>query len=158
MMADPVEEIDEVRLELPSRLEMLSIIDKVVDGIADQMSFEDDDKDAIAISVIEAGTNAIQHGHKRDASKIVGFRFDLAEEYLLVTVHDTGPGFDLDAVLARNPTMPDALMNCSGRGIFIMREMMDRVDFDISSTAGTTVRLLKRKRSNGGSQPGDPIA
>jgi anti-sigma regulatory factor (Ser/Thr protein kinase) len=74
----------------------------------------------------------------------------------MITVHDSGPGFDLNAVLARNPTTPEALMNCSGRGIFIMREMMDKVDFEIRPTTGTTVRLLKTKRSNGDKPPGGP--
>lgn len=142
-----------ITLSFPSRLELLPVLDRVLQGINDEMGFDEDTSDAIAISVIEAGTNAIQHGHKRDASKIVTFRFDLTDEALFVTVHDTGPGFDLEAVLRHNPTTPEDLMKCSGRGIFIMREMMDRVDFEIRPHVGTTVRLQKTKRSNGDSPP-----
>ncbi|HEX7877930.1 MAG TPA: ATP-binding protein, partial [Candidatus Eisenbacteria bacterium] len=69
--------VEVVRLEIPSRLELLSIIDKVVDGVADQMGFEDDDKDAVAISVIEAGTNAIQHGHGHESERLVEIVFRL---------------------------------------------------------------------------------
>ncbi len=143
-----------ITLSIPSRLELLSVLDRLMQGINDEMGFDEDVADAVSISVIEAGTNAIQHGHKRDASKIVEFQFDLTPDALMITVHDSGPGFDLNAVLARNPTTPEALMNCSGRGIFIMREMMDKVDFEIRPTTGTTVRLLKTKRSNGGKPPG----
>ncbi len=140
-------ETQTITFSIPSRLELLPVLDRLVQGINAEMGFEDEEADAISISIIEAGTNAIQHGHKRDASKIVDFRFDLHDDRLEVTVHDSGPGFDIDAVTEADPTLPDGLLRCSGRGIFIMRQMMDRVDFDFSR--GTSVRLLKQKRTNG---------
>ena len=110
--------------------------------------------DAIAISVIEAGANAIHHGHGKDPSKTVEFRFDLGPDDLLVVVRDRGPGFDVDAVLSCDPTRPEDLMRSSGRGIFIMRQMMDRVDFEIRPREGTFVYLRKSKDANGrGVQP-----
>lgn len=136
-----------ITFSIPSRLELLPVLDRLVQGINAEMGFEEDDADAISISIIEAGTNAIQHGHKRDASKIVDFRFDLHADRLIVTVHDSGPGFDVNAVTEADPTMPDGLLRCSGRGIFIMRQMMDQIDFDFSR--GTSVRLQKQKRTNG---------
>jgi serine/threonine-protein kinase RsbW len=138
-----------ITFSIPSRLELLPVLDRLVQGIAEQMEFEEDDANAIAISVIEAGTNAIQHGHKKDASKIVDFRFDLHPDRLLISVQDFGPGFDVDAVLSIDPTNPDDLMRSSGRGIFIMRAMMDKVDFAIAPNEGTRVHLLKNKQSNG---------
>ncbi len=137
-----------ITLSLPSRLELLPVLDKLLAGIIDEIGFGEEDADAIAISVIEAGTNAIQHGHKKDPSKIVNFRFDLFSDRLAVTVSDTGGGFDLSRVLQSNPTTPEALMQCCGRGIFIMRQLMDQVDFDIRPHHGTTVHLEKR-RTNG---------
>jgi serine/threonine-protein kinase RsbW len=147
-----------ITLSIPSRLELLPVLDRLMQGINDEMGFDEDIADAVSISVIEAGTNAIQHGHKRDASKIVEFRFDLTPDALFVTVHDFGPGFDLEKVLSRNPVNAESLMNCSGRGIFIMREMMDKVEFEIRPSAGTTVRLTKSKRSNGSKPAGAPGA
>lgn len=134
----------EIRLELPSRLELLSIIDKVVNGVADQLAFEDDDKDAIAISVIEAGTNAIQHGHKHDPNKIVRITFHLHPDELEVEVEDEGRGFDLE--LLEDASAPENLLRERGRGIFIMRSMMDEVRFDFHPE-GTVCRLIKRRRT-----------
>ncbi|MBD3161539.1 MAG: ATP-binding protein [Candidatus Eisenbacteria bacterium] len=138
-----------IQLAIPSRLELLPVLDRLVQGIAEQMDFSEDEADAIAISVIEAGTNAIQHGHKKDASKTVEFRFNLNPDHLQVVVRDTGPGFDVDAVLSSDPTRPEDLMKSSGRGIFIMRQMMDRVDFAIRPREGTFVYLRKSKDVNG---------
>ena len=140
-----------IKLSIPSRLELLPVLDRLVQGINDQMGFDEDTADEISISIIEAGTNAIQHGHKRDASKNVDFQFDLHPDELQVTVHDLGPGFDLDEVLSRDPTTPDGLLQCCGRGIFIMRQMMDEVTYDFSAGGGTYLRLRKARRTNGSS-------
>jgi serine/threonine-protein kinase RsbW len=138
-----------ITLSIPSRLELLPVLDRLLSGIIDQIGFSETEADAIAISVIEAGTNAIQHGHKKDPSKIVRFECDLFPDLLRVIVTDSGAGFDLGKVLASDPTTPEALMQCCGRGIFIMRQLMDQVDFDIRPSQGTTVSLQKARRSNG---------
>lgn len=132
-------------LTIPSRLQMLSILDNLVQAITAQMEFDEDSANAVATSIIEAGTNAITHGHREEAEKPVRFRFELGEEALEVWVEDQGPGFDLDEVLSFNPLSPDALLNWHGRGIFIMRAMMDSVDFDIQHGQGVTVHLVKRR-------------
>jgi serine/threonine-protein kinase RsbW len=138
-----------ITLSIPSRLELLPVLDKLLSGIIDQVGFDEADADAVAISIIEAGTNAIQHGHKKDPSKIVYFRFDIFPDRLGVDVTDSGAGFDLSRVLASDPTTPEGLLQCCGRGIFIMRQLMDTVDFDIRAAQGTTVHLEKMKRTNG---------
>ncbi len=134
-----------IEIELPSRLELLGVVDKIADGITELMEFEDVDKDAVAISVIEACTNAIQHGHHADAGQTVRLTFEMEEDSLIITIHDHGEGFD-PGVADRLP--PPDLLATRGRGIYIMRSMMDQVDF--GPGPGTTVRLVKhRSRSNG---------
>ena len=140
-----------IHRSLPSRLELLGIVDKLVEGLTEQMQFEDVDRDAIAISVIEAGTNAIQHGHALEAGQLVDMIFEIQENGLVVTVHDEGPGFE--PVQENEPSPPD-LLSTRGRGIFIMRSMMDEVTFDFSK--GTTVRLVKyRSEQEGGREPAE---
>ena len=134
---------EEIRLELPGQLELLSIVDKVVDGIADQMSFEDDDKDAIAISVIEAGTNAIQHGNVFAEDKAVTFDFAVDQSGVVVEVEDHGSGFDPNRV--QDPTDTSALLNPHGRGLYLMRSLVDEVTFETRPDHGTRVRLRKSR-------------
>jgi len=145
--------VEIVRLEIPSRLELLSIIDKVVDGVADQMGFEDDDKDAVAISVIEAGTNAIQHGHGHESERLVEIVFRLEPEELVVEITDSGGGFDLEVL--EDATAPENLLKERGRGIFIMRSMMDDVSFEFTDK-GTRCRLVKRRRAGEADVSGGP--
>jgi serine/threonine-protein kinase RsbW len=138
-----------ITFSIPSRLELLPVLDRLIQGIAEQMDFDEDEVNAIAISVIEAGTNAIQHGHGEDSSKIVDFRFELKRDNLEILVHDLGPGFDVNAVYDADPTGPEDIMKSHGRGIYIMRAMMDEVDFEVTPGRGTRVILTKHKRVNG---------
>jgi anti-sigma regulatory factor (Ser/Thr protein kinase) len=143
-----------VELSIPSRMESLSLVDCLVQGIAVQMELDEEVTIEVATSVIEAGTNAIQHGHFENDYKHVHFRFLLGETALEVWVHDHGPGFELDTVLNADPTRPEDLLKARGRGIFIMRAMMDLVEFEIRPGEGTTVHLVKNlRRGNGSSAP-----
>jgi serine/threonine-protein kinase RsbW len=129
-----------IHLTLPSRLELLGVVDKIADGITEFLEFEDVDRDAVAISVIEACTNAIQHGHRSDADRLVEVVFTIDHDALTITVRDHGKGFK--PVAPEEMTPPD-LLATRGRGIYIMRSMMDEVRFDFSQ--GTTVSLTKRR-------------
>ena len=97
----------------------------------------------VTMSVIEAGTNAIQHGHNRDASKMVDVEFTVHPDRLEIMVHDLGPGFDL-SMLNGDVTSPEHLFDLRGRGIYIMRECMDSVDFEFGPH-GTICRMVKHR-------------
>jgi serine/threonine-protein kinase RsbW len=132
-----------IAVRIPSRLELLSILDRVCESVCQRLQFDEDAAVQVSMSVIEAGTNAIQHGHQRDAAKPVDVEFRVLPDALEVLVKDTGPGFDLAAVNG-DVTSPEHILNARGRGIFIMRTCMDRVDFEFSP-AGTQVRLVKNR-------------
>jgi serine/threonine-protein kinase RsbW len=141
-----------VFLTIPSRMEMLAVVDSLVQAIVSQLDLNEDTAIAVATSVVEAGTNAIQHGHVHEERCPVRFHFLLGDDSLEVWVHDAGPGFDPAAIPAADPTGPEDIFKARGRGIFIMRSLMDEVDFEIGSGSGTTVHLVKRLgRGNGSS-------
>lgn len=131
---------NKITLRLPSRLELLAVVDKVADGVTEYLQFEDLDRDAVAISVIEACTNAIQHGHEDDPKRLVTVEFELEPDAVTITVRDEGAGF---TPAGEDDATPPDLLATRGRGIYIMRSMMDAVEFDFSQ--GTQVRLVKRR-------------
>ena len=144
--------MDTVTVSIPSRLELLSLLDRLSDSIAEKMDFDDEQRSAISMSVIEAGTNAIQHGHKADRAKRVDVRFELYPDRLAVVVKDGGAGFVLKDK-EHDITTPEHLLDERGRGIYIMQMCMDQVNFEVSDS-GTTVRLVKlRTTSPNGSAP-----
>jgi serine/threonine-protein kinase RsbW len=134
-----------IQLTIPSRLELLPIVDQLTAGIAERMEFDDESRMQISISVMEAGTNAIQHGNRIDPAKSVEMRFTLKPDRLEVSVTDKGPGFDVSRVLT-DITTPEHLLDLRGRGIYMMRTCMDQVDFRFGPE-GTTVLLVKQRRA-----------
>jgi serine/threonine-protein kinase RsbW len=139
-MAGETNGTSRIHIQIPCRLDLLNVVDKVVEGVTEQMGFEDLDRDAIAISVVEASTNAIQHGGEESAGATFEMTFLLHEDRLEVRVHDHGTGFTPD--LSGEPSPPD-LLSTRGRGIYIMRSMMDDVSFDFSD--GTQITLVKKR-------------
>ncbi len=131
-----------VSLRFPSRLELLNLLDRVSTLLCGRAQVDEDTASQVALSVIEAGTTAIQHGHRRDASKPVEVRFLIYGDRIEVEVRDTGAGFDLAAVNG-NVTSADHLLEARGRGIFIMRACMDSVDYEFTAN-GTVCHLVKR--------------
>src|SRR6266850_5431054 len=109
-----------ITMRIPSRLELLGVLDCVAVSLCERMEFDLDTSSKVAMSVIEAGTNAIQHGHHRDAARLVDVDFSLFPDRLEIDVHDTGPGFDPDSING-DATAPEHLLETRGRGIFIMR-------------------------------------
>lgn len=136
-----------IHLSLPSNVNMLGLIDKVVEGVSEYLELNPEQHNAIAIAVIEAGTNAIQHGNHYDESKLVDVEFRFEPGSLTVVVKDKGSGFNVGKV-EEELKHADPL-RFRGRGILIMRELMDEVDFDFSSD-GTTVTLAKTVPVRGG--------
>ena len=132
-----------IAVRIPSRLELLGILDRITETVCQRLQFDDDTCCQVSMSVIEAGTNAIQHGHKRDATKQVDVEFKMLPDALEITVEDSGDGFDLGSVNG-DVTSPEHIFDSRGRGIFIMRSCMDHVDFSFTGN-GTMVRLIKNR-------------
>ena len=130
-----------ITLRLPSRLELLAVLDRVALTVCERMEFDEDTSSQVSMSVIEAGTNAVQHGHKRDPGKFFEAEFRLYPDRLEVDVRDQGSGFDV-AKLVPDVTTPEHLLDMRGRGIFIMRSCCDEVDFEFGKN-GTVCHLVK---------------
>ena len=134
---------EEIAIRIPSRLDLLALLDTITTALCARMELDDNTCSQITMSVIEAGTNAIQHAHKKDASKLVDVAFQIFPDRMEIRVHDQGPGFEPAAVNG-DVTSPDHLFDARGRGIFIMRACMDSVTFEFSGT-GTVCHLVKHR-------------
>ena len=132
-----------ITVRIPSRLELLGLLDRITLSVCERAAMDEDACSQVSMSVIEAGTNAIQHGHHRDATKPVDVTFSLFPDRLEIDVQDRGAGFDPGHVNG-DVTSPEHLLDARGRGIYIMRACMDAVDFRFSS-AGTDCHLVKRR-------------
>jgi anti-sigma regulatory factor (Ser/Thr protein kinase) len=92
---------------------------------------------SVTWAVREALQNAIEHGHRWDASKTVEFTYLVSSEYVIAEVIDEGPGFDPRTITDPWAGRPD---HSPMRGLFLMRLFMSWVRFD---GRGNRVTLCK---------------
>lgn len=92
----------------------------------------------LMVATTEAVNNAILHGNKMDPKKSVKVVCRLRNDLLAVTVTDSGNGFDPNSLA--NPLEEENLLKESGRGIFLIRSLMDDVTFRIKKS-GTSITM-----------------
>lgn len=135
------------KLIIPSDPERLVEVDAFAEARIARLNFTADQRDDIAISLSEAVNNAIEHGNKHDAEKKVFIKLIEEREGLRIEVMDQGRGFDPEEV--KDPTDPENLLAESGRGLLIVRHMMDEVNVE-PSAEGTRIVMFKRYAENSG--------
>lgn len=123
-------------IELASKLESLSEIENFIDDVCEQNMFGEDHYGNILIALTEAVNNAITHGNKLDPNKKVNLNMETTVSDVEFTIKDEGAGFDVNNV--PDPTLPENIEKLSGRGIFLMKALADKVDFEEN---GTIIKL-----------------
>lgn len=129
-------------ITLPSTIDSVDVVEEKVEEFATRAGFDQDTVEQIGMISREAAANAVLHGNRSDANKQIIARFELTDEALSIQVTDEGGGFDPEKV--PDPLSPEGLMRTSGRGIFLMRAIMDDVHFRQLSP-GTEITLVKRR-------------
>src|SRR5215210_7785402 len=133
-----------IEVEIPSDV---AYIERVVDLVRHPCAELAYNKHQLALNVpvalTEAISNAILRANLEDPEKRVRVRAEVDAQRLVVDVEDEGPPFDLDGK-TRDATDPDNIEREDGRGLFLMRALMDRVErFDSNGIpSGNIVRLI----------------
>jgi serine/threonine-protein kinase RsbW len=134
----PLRKIGELRIF--SRLNSLAEVDNFTMKLIHALPLPTDARDDVAISISEAVNNAILHGNQQNPRKKVEIRFYLCSRYLRIVIQDHGAGFKPDHV--PDPRRAENLLKASGRGVLIMRHLMDGVAFK-AVQKGMQVVLIK---------------
>jgi serine/threonine-protein kinase RsbW len=129
-------------LTLESELASVEVVESKAERLALEAGFDEDTASQIAMVAREATINAVLHGNKRDPEKKVRASFELNDEALRIRIADQGPGLDPETV--PDPLAPENLLRSSGRGIFLMRAIMDEVHFHQLSP-GTEIEMIKHR-------------
>ncbi|MBC8085563.1 MAG: ATP-binding protein [Hymenobacter sp.] len=117
----------QVKIQIPSLVENIRIVESFIDNSKDTFHIEDDIYGNIMVAVTEAVNNAIRHGNKFDKDKNVYLSLFVDADRVKFEVEDEGQGFDYTTLI--DPTAPENLENPGGRGIFLIRHLADGVEF-----------------------------
>ncbi len=111
-------------------------VEQLVNRLSTQYRLNSDKRDSLLISLTEAVSNAIIHGNKQDRSKVVRIQCAQVTDGLSICVSDQGGGFNYDSL--PDPTCPERICECGGRGVFLMNQLCDRMQF---LNGGSTVEM-----------------
>ena len=129
---------------MPSRRDAVApTIDRILEAVA-PAGLDGDRLTDLAVALAEALSNAAVHGHRLDPKRRVLVAVSISPGCVVVEVSDSGRGFDAHGV--SDPTVPERQLATGGRGIFLMRRLVDEVAFN---PAGNCVRLTVRQGRDG---------
>lgn len=124
-------------LSFPSKSENISLVEKLIDDVCTEYKVNEDNYGNILVAVTEAVNNALFHGNRLNPEKEVKVLFDTPDKSTFVfKVSDQGDGYDIDKL--PDPTSPENIEKISGRGVFLMKSLSDKIAFDDN---GRTVEM-----------------
>lgn len=123
---------------IPAKANSVAYIRHNVARLAKNISFPSDQMEDVVLAVGEAAANALRYGSPLGEANHISVRCECCESQFIVHIADEGCGFDPESHASQDS---DSLLE-GGRGIIIMRMIMDEVTFTFDR--GTTVHLVKR--------------
>ena len=126
---------------MESTLESVDSAEELAVGLAERAGVDEDDLMKIGMAVRESMVNAVVHGNRYNANKKIRFTVTANSEQFMVRIADEGEGFDFTAL--PDPLAPENLMKTSGRGIFLIRSLMDDCQLRHLQSGGIEVTLIK---------------
>lgn len=123
-------------LKLASEPKSIAKVEQFVINVVNRYRLNEDQHGNILISLTEAVNNAIIHGNCKDRSKKVSIRLREGKDKLAFQVSDEGCGFNFRDV--PDPTKPENLLKCGGRGVFLMQSLSDNIAY---RNGGRTVEM-----------------
>jgi serine/threonine-protein kinase RsbW len=142
-LAVTVENIIRLDIVVPNETRYLSLIGEIAEALARALGDYHGDRDALAfhlnLVLTEALANAMEHSKPSDIGKTVKLCINIEGKDLNVNVYDQGQGFDLESI----PTPDFQSLDERGRGVFLMRELMDAVSYS-RTEAGNVLHMHKK--------------
>jgi len=135
----------EEEMIISSELKHLPHIEDLSRHITERMGFDEDQEANLAIALTEVVNNAITHGNQNDPQKKVTIRITYEKQAVIISITDEGKGFDPTQL--PNPTNAQNIWREHGRGIFLIRNLIDEVDIQPSPN-GTKVILREHLHKN----------
>jgi serine/threonine-protein kinase RsbW len=116
------------KIRISSKAENIILVERMIEDVCDLFNINQDYYGNILVALTEAVNNAIYHGNQANETKNIDISFKTTPEYVSFIVKDEGPGFGYDNL--PDPTNPENIEKPNGRGVFLMRNLADKVSFE----------------------------
>ena len=130
---------EKIEFELPSDLALMNgVLQYLLERVA-KLGLIAPERSNLFIALDEAFVNAVKHGNKNDPTKLVRVGAELSPKEACFTIEDEGEGFDVQTI--PDPCDPANLFKSSGRGVLLIYNIMDEVEYNAQ---GNRVKMVKR--------------
>lgn len=130
-----------MELIIPSDFKYLGAVDAAVQDLAREVSCTQRWINDFSAALIEACSNAIEHGNKLAKNKTVRVVVSTNGRQMIAQIQDEGGGFDYKKYLSK--TSPPDPLSERGRGILIMKAFTDRLQYSKNPKGGLCLELVK---------------
>ena len=144
---------EKIEFELPSDLALMNGVLEYLQERVAKLGLIKPDRSNLFVALDEAFVNAVKHGNKSDPTKLVRITAELTPQEASFTVEDEGEGFDITQI--PDPCDPANLFRTSGRGVLLIYNIMDEVEYNAQ---GNRVKMVKRPESAVEAQLVDPTS
>lgn len=134
---------DRLDLTIPSQTAKLKLVRKFVTSAARKFGFSVDEASKIALAVDEACTNIIQHAYNFAPDQEIKLNIAMRDGEFAILITDHGRPFNPDAVKLPNMRASAKNYRRSGLGMYLMKLLMDKVEYRIRPGVKNQVRLVK---------------
>jgi len=132
---------EKIDLELPSDLSLMnSVLEYLLDRVS-KLGLVEIEQSNLFVALDEAFVNAVRHGNRNDPDKLLRVTAELSATEAIFTVEDEGDGFDVHEI--PDPTDPDNLFKSNGRGVLLIYNIMDEVEY---SDRGKKLKMIARPK------------
>ena len=132
---------EKIDLELPSDLALMKpVLEYLLDRVA-KLGLIEVEQSNLYVALDEAFVNAVKHGNRHDPEKLLRVTAELSAREAIFTVEDEGDGFDVREI--PDPRDPANLFKSSGRGVLLIYNIMDEVEY---SDRGNRLKMVARRK------------
>ena len=137
------------QLRIPGQTDNLELIRIFVSAVAERVGFGADDVGKIELAVDEACANVIKHAYIKGTKEPIDIVIEVDYKKLTIIITDHGKGFDIKKISKKNVKDYIAELRVGGLGIYLMKALMDEVEFDSQPGVRTQVKMVKYFLKNG---------
>ena len=130
-------------LKIPSQKDNLEIIRNFISAIARKVGFKDEDVNKIELAVDEACTNVIRHAYEDDETQNIDIAIKIDFQKLAIVVTDRGKSFNVEEIELPDMDAYLAELRVGGLGIYLMKTLMDEVEYHSEPGVKNEVRMVK---------------
>jgi anti-sigma regulatory factor (Ser/Thr protein kinase) len=135
-------------ISIGSELDQIARARDFVEAIARRIPMNDSEVYDLVLAVDEAVTNVIEHAYGGERGRTVELMAEYSADHFTIIVTHTGPSFDPSA--HPEPVMEEYMADrrVGGLGLYLMRQLMDRIEYGVSGEGHQQIRMVKTRMAH----------